>query len=77
MNDNLAIGPGYYFLHSTETCLVGIKGKGLDLPYISKVNNDVIFAPVRKKSQKPAQLYILIEKMFPGIANFLPSSFFV
>jgi hypothetical protein len=30
------------------------------------VSNDVIFAEIRKKSQKPDQLYHIIERMFPG-----------
>jgi mRNA (2'-O-methyladenosine-N6-)-methyltransferase len=58
---------GYYFLHSSETCLVGVKTQvGKKFEYISKVSNDVIFAQTRKKSQKPDQLYHIIEKMVPG-----------
>lgn len=38
VNNNLAIGPGWYFLHSTETCLVGVKvAPDQTLQYISKV----------------------------------------
>lgn len=66
-NGNVAIGQGFYFLHSTETCLVGVKyRKGETLEFISKVNNDVIFAEVRERSRKPDQLYQIIERMLPG-----------
>lgn len=34
--------------------------------FISKVANDVLFAPTKKKSQKPTQIYHIIEKMVPG-----------
>jgi N6-adenosine-specific RNA methylase IME4 len=36
------------------------------LQYISKVSNDVIFARVKRQSQKPEQLYQVIESMMPG-----------
>lgn len=62
-NHNISIAQGYYFLHSTEMCLIGIKGK---CEFISKVSNDVIFAETREKSQKPDQMYHIIERMCPG-----------
>lgn len=66
-NGNVAIGQGFYFLHSTETCLVGVKYlKGEVLEFISKVSNDVIFAEIRERSRKPDQLYQIIERMLPG-----------
>eukprot|EP01102_Stenamoeba_stenopodia_P005007 TRINITY_DN15508_c0_g1_i1.p1 TRINITY_DN15508_c0_g1~~TRINITY_DN15508_c0_g1_i1.p1 ORF type:complete len:700 (-),score=119.10 TRINITY_DN15508_c0_g1_i1:88-2187(-) len=62
-NNNISIAQGYYFLHSTEMCLVGVKGK---CEFITKVSNDVIFAETREKSQKPDQMYQIIERMCPG-----------
>jgi len=68
VNNNMHISQGYYFLHSSEICLVGVKkdSKGGYLEFIPKVSNDVIIAETRKKSQKPDQLYHIIERMFPG-----------
>eukprot|EP00002_Diphylleia_rotans_P022530 TRINITY_DN4411_c0_g2_i8.p1 TRINITY_DN4411_c0_g2~~TRINITY_DN4411_c0_g2_i8.p1 ORF type:complete len:554 (-),score=64.39 TRINITY_DN4411_c0_g2_i8:120-1781(-) len=66
-HQNIAIGPGYHFLHSTEICLVGFKcPRGETTQFIGKVNNDIIFAPVRDKSRKPDQIYHIIERMAPG-----------
>jgi N6-adenosine-specific RNA methylase IME4 len=36
------------------------------LQYISKVSNDLLFGKVSKQSQKPDQLYQVIESMMPG-----------
>lgn len=38
-SSNIAISQGYYFLHSSEICLVGVKydSKGKSLEFISKV----------------------------------------
>eukprot|EP01119_Soliformovum_irregulare_P024861 TRINITY_DN9021_c0_g1_i1.p1 TRINITY_DN9021_c0_g1~~TRINITY_DN9021_c0_g1_i1.p1 ORF type:complete len:619 (-),score=142.43 TRINITY_DN9021_c0_g1_i1:11-1867(-) len=67
VNENLGIGQGYYFLHSTEECLVGVKcSKEKNIPFISKVSTDVIFGQTRRKSQKPEQMYNIIERMIPG-----------
>ena len=45
VNNNLAIGQGYYFLHSTEMCLIGVKGnpRKKSFEFISKVNNFIIY----------------------------------
>ena len=61
------VSHGFYFLHSTETCLVGYKcpvGERCD--FRAKISNDLIIADVRKKSQKPDHLYTLIDLMMPG-----------
>lgn len=65
---NIAISQGYYFLHSSEICLVGVKydAKGKSLEFISKTSNDLLFAEIREKSRKPDQLYHIIERMVPG-----------
>jgi len=61
------VSHGFYFLHSTETCLVGYKcPPGERVEYRSKVSNDLIIADIRKKSQKPDQLYTIIDLMMPG-----------
>ena len=66
--DSVFIGQGYYLLHSTEICLIGTKkdSAGNYLEVVQKVSNDLIFSPTQKKSQKPEQLYHIIERMFPG-----------
>ena len=63
----LMIGLGQYFRGSHEICLFGVKGK---LDYKSSVDPNrsccdipsVIFAPRRKHSQKPDEMYDVIEK---------------
>jgi N6-adenosine-specific RNA methylase IME4 len=58
---------GYYFLHASEMCLVGVKTSSTkSLEYISKVGADVLFAKALNKSEKPEELYELIEAMCPG-----------
>ena len=55
-------------MHSYEICLVGYKNKKKNTPMSirSGLNPNVIFGEVRKKSQKPEDLYTLIEMMFKG-----------
>lgn len=58
---------GYYFMHSFEICLVGFKQKpGDHVEYHSKVSNNIIFSEVRNKSQKPDEIYEVIELLMPG-----------
>ena len=63
----LGYGNGHYLQHSKETCLVGKKG---DCPYVdpSQIGrlNDVIFAKRKGQSQKPNEIYPLIESLVPG-----------
>lgn len=70
-NDQIFAGTGYYFLHSTELLLVGVKHgstkkNGQKLQYISKVTNDILFSKVGIQSQKPNEQYEIIENMVPG-----------
>lgn len=62
----LGPGNGHYLQHSKETCLVAKKG---DCPYVdpSQVGrlSDVIFAKRKGQSQKPNELYTLIESLVP------------
>lgn len=61
------ISHGFYFLHSTETCLVGYKCSPNDCINVkTRVSNDLIISNVRKKSQKPDQLYEIIDIMMPN-----------
>lgn len=65
--DNIAMGIGYYFLHSTELCLVGMRSQpGARVEFIHKVSNDLLFAQVREPSEKPLEMYEIIERMMPG-----------
>jgi mRNA (2'-O-methyladenosine-N6-)-methyltransferase len=66
--DSIFIGQGYYLLHSSEICVIGAKKdvEGNYLEVVQKVSNDLIFSPTQKKSQKPDQMYHIIERMFPG-----------
>ena len=55
---------GHWLNHCKEHCLVGIKGqpaganRGLDC--------DVLVSEVREMSQKPDEIYALIERLSPG-----------
>lgn len=65
VNRRLAKGHGFYLQHAKESCLVGKKGK--DLPTArSFIGSDVIFAERRGQSQKPEEIYQLIEELVPG-----------
>ena len=66
-NNNLFSSLGYYFKHSYEICLVGYKCKsGEHFDYYSKVCQNVIISEVNNKSEKPKEIYEMIEKMVPG-----------
>lgn len=39
---------------------------GEHVEYHSKISNNIIFSSVRNKSQKPIELYEIIELMMPG-----------
>lgn len=64
VNGKIAKGHGYYLQHSKETCLVGIKGN----PW-KRVNKgileDCIFSKRRGQSQKPNEIYDMIEELIP------------
>ncbi|KAJ3163076.1 hypothetical protein HDU86_002245 [Geranomyces michiganensis] len=65
VNRRMAKGHGYYLQHAKETCLVGRKGK--DPPGCAHgVASDVIFSQRRGQSQKPEELYEMIEKLVPN-----------
>jgi mRNA (2'-O-methyladenosine-N6-)-methyltransferase len=61
----MAKGHGFYLQHAKETCLIGRKGAdphGLQKNILS----DVIFCERRGQSQKPEQLYEMVEAMVPN-----------
>ncbi|KAG0350076.1 hypothetical protein BG005_010371 [Podila minutissima] len=64
VNRRMAKGHGYYLQHAKETCLVGKKGQ--DPPNCRhSIGSDVIFSERRGQSQKPEELYELIEELVP------------
>lgn len=66
-NKKIHISHGFYFLHSSEVCLVGYKCPPNEyIEFKSKVSNNLIVAEIRKKSQKPDQIYTLIDLLLPG-----------
>jgi mRNA (2'-O-methyladenosine-N6-)-methyltransferase len=65
VNRRLAKGHGFYLQHAKETCLVGKKGD--DPPGMqTNISSDVIFSERRGQSQKPEEMYELIEKLVPN-----------
>ena len=59
------IGPGYYFRAKHELLLVGKKGKIL-VPEVEDRPNSVLISPRRAHSEKPYEVYEMIEKMYPN-----------
>lgn len=65
VNRRLAKSHGFYLQHAKEVCLVGRRGAapaGLQ----RGVGSDVIYSERRGQSQKPEDIYDLIEKLVPG-----------
>lgn len=58
------MGMGYYTRTNSEPCLLCTKGKP-GRP-IDKGVLSIIYAPVRKHSQKPDEQYSKIERLYPG-----------
>ena len=56
------IGLGQYFRGQTEHCLFCVRGK---LPAVDK-STTLLIAPRRKHSEKPDQMYNIIETVSPG-----------
>ena len=67
VNKRVAKGHGYYLQHAKETCLVGRK-KGESDPQPTKygVCSDVIFSHRRGQSQKPDEIYDVMESLVPN-----------
>ncbi|KAI9094112.1 MT-A70-domain-containing protein [Phlyctochytrium arcticum] len=65
VNRRMAKGHGYYLQHAKETCLVGKKGNDPE-GCRHGVASDVIFSERRGQSQKPEELYEIIEELIPN-----------
>ncbi|RIB09348.1 MT-A70-domain-containing protein [Gigaspora rosea] len=67
VNRRMAKGHGFYLQHAKETCLMGRK----DPPGCKhSISSDVIFSERRGQSQKPEELYEMIEELVPN-GNYL------
>ncbi|KAI8113781.1 hypothetical protein M9435_003773 [Picochlorum sp. BPE23] len=65
VNRRLAKSHGFYLQHAKEVCLVGKRGD--DIPGMKKgVKSDIIYAERRGQSQKPEEIYELIEDLVPN-----------
>eukprot|EP00889_Picochlorum_renovo_P000121 jgi/Picre1/27151/NNA_000120.t1 len=63
--EQLAKSHGFYLQHAKEVCLVGKRGD--DIPGMKKgVKSDIIYAERRGQSQKPEEIYELIEDLVPN-----------
>jgi len=65
VNRRLAKSHGFYLQHAKEVCLVAKKG-AMPANLASNVGSDIILAERRGQSQKPTEIYHLIEKLLPG-----------
>ena len=67
VNKRLAKSHGFYLQHAKEVCLVGRKGRGgAGGGRAGGIGSDVIFAERRGQSQKPEEIYELIERLVPN-----------
>lgn len=67
-DEKINLTHGYYFMHSYEVCLVGYKkaknASSEPLLVRSGISWNAIFAEVREKSQKPEDVYAVVDVMF-------------
>jgi mRNA (2'-O-methyladenosine-N6-)-methyltransferase len=61
----LAKSHGFYLQHAKEVCLVAKKG-AVPPGLAAGAGSDIIFAPRRGQSQKPTEIYELIERLVPN-----------
>jgi mRNA m6A methyltransferase catalytic subunit len=65
VNRRLAKSHGFYLQHAKEVCLVGRRGG--DIAGLKQgVGSDIIYSERRGQSQKPEEIYELIEKLVPN-----------
>ena len=64
--DKTKIGMGYFFRQQHELMLVGERGSMLK-PEPSARPSSVVVSPRGKHSEKPAAMYEIIERMYPGV----------
>ena len=65
VNRRLAKSHGYYLQHAKEVCLVARKG-GNPPGTRHSTGSDIIYSERRGQSQKPEEIYQLIESLVPG-----------
>ena len=65
VNGKIAKGHGFYLQHSKETCLIGIKGNP-ESRSRTEILEDCIFSKRRGQSQKPNEIYDMIEGLVPN-----------
>lgn len=69
MNGKIAKGHGYYLQHAKELCIVGFKTNSSE-EFKKRINfnieSDVIFTPRRGQSQKPEEIYEIVESLVPN-----------
>jgi mRNA (2'-O-methyladenosine-N6-)-methyltransferase len=66
VNRRLAKSHGFYLQHAKETCLVARKGKDPPNTRRNLDASDVILAERRGQSQKPEEIYRIIERLVPA-----------
>ncbi|KXZ46765.1 hypothetical protein GPECTOR_41g730 [Gonium pectorale] len=70
VNRRLAKSHGYYLQHAKEVCLVAKRGNPLALAGspsgFQGVGSDIIFSERRGQSQKPEEIYELVEQLVPN-----------
>lgn len=66
VNRRLAKGHGYYLQHAKESCLVGVKGNPPVSDALRESIGDLILAERRGQSQKPEEIYQMIERLIPS-----------
>jgi mRNA m6A methyltransferase catalytic subunit len=62
-NNKIAKSHGYWLQHAKETCLVGLKG---NIEINVNTIPDIIFSLRRGQSQKPEEIYQMIEQILPN-----------
>ena len=65
VNRRLAKSHGFYLQHAKEVCLVARKGKADPEGTKKSVSSDIIFSERRGQSQKPEEIYEIIEELVP------------
>ncbi|GBG31206.1 N6-adenosine-methyltransferase subunit METTL3 [Hondaea fermentalgiana] len=66
VNRRLAKSHGFYLQHAKETCLVGKKGDVDPLGTRRNIASDVLYCERQGQSQKPVEIYEIIEELVPG-----------
>lgn len=62
-NGGLFTGLGYYTRANSEPCLLAVRGS---MPVSDHGVHQVIYAPIGRHSEKPAEAYERIERLYPG-----------